>query len=275
MSTMNKNARIIAAAGTLLAALLVVITLGVITLSYVPQTTEWPPRHDGEVALMPPEEFIEVIHEPPAPVHSSAAPAKLPEKVKNTSTPAPASGHHTTDRGKAGDAPSTVTSRQPSPVKEQVKEQPVHAGPTKEEIEAQKQEEARRRASSATASAFNRAKGKNNTESKGREEGDSGAPNGRSQSVSGTGSGTVGGGWSIPGYAKVPATVTGSIKMKVTVDSKGNAVKVAFQGGDAPAATDSRLRAAVEKEVRSRKFTRPDYDNAPETSTAYITYVFK
>ena len=34
------------------------------------------------------------------------------------------------------------------------------------------------------------------------------------------------------------------------------------------------IRAACEREVRSRVFTRSD-DNAPEESTAYITYRFR
>ncbi len=68
--------------------------------------------------------------------------------------------------------------------------------------------------------------------------------------------------------------MTGSIKMMVRIDRTGKVTSVSFQGGDAPAATDSRLRAAVESEVRSRRFTRSD-SNAPDQATAYITYRFK
>lgn len=276
MTTISRP-RLYAAAGTAIAAILALIVLRLWVITYVPQTHEWPPRHDGEVTLMPEEVLVEVVHEPVrvAPRREDAAPAKLPEKQVNKSTPAPETGHHTTDRGPVGDAPATVTTKTPSPVKQQVKEKPAQTGPTKEELEQQRLEEARRKANSATASAFQRSQGKNNTQANGKQEGDTGRPDGRSQSVNGTGTGSVGGGWGLPRYAKVPATVTGSIKVKVTVDRKGNATKVAFVGGDAPAATDTRLRQAVENEVKSRRFTRPNADDAPETATAYITYVFK
>ena len=54
----------------------------------------------------------------------------------------------------------------------------------------------------------------------------------------------------------------------------GRVTSGSYQGGDAPAATDPAVRRAVEAEVRARRFTRAD-DNAPEESTAYITYTFK
>lgn len=273
---MLNRPRIIAAVCTLVLALGLIVFLNLATLRYVAQEHEWPPRHDGEVALMQEEEFVEVVQDrsPVTPSREEAAPVKTEKPQQNRSTPAPATGHNTVDRGKSADAPSTVTSKKPSAVKEQIKEEPKQVGPSKEELEAQKIEEARRKASSATASAFQKANGKNNTEAKGDKEGDTGRPDGRQQSVNGTGTGTVGGGWSMPHYAKVPATVTGSIKVKVTVDRNGNASRVEFIGGDAPAATDTRLRRAVENEVKSRRFSRKS-DDAPETATAYITYVFK
>lgn len=273
---MNKRSQITAAVCTVVVAVLVMVLLRVAHICYVPQEREWPPRHEGEVALMPEEEFVEVVQEsaPVAPSREEAAPAKADKPAKSKSTPAPATGHDTSDKGKAADAPSTVTSKKPSAVKETVKPEPKQVGPSKEEIEKQKQEEARRKASSATASAFQKSNGKNNTEAKGDKEGDTGSPDGASRSVNGSGSGTVGGGWSLPHYAKVPATMTGSIKMKVTVDRSGAATRVDFIGGDAPAATDTRLRRAVEKEVKSRRFTRGG-DDAPDAATAYITYVFR
>lgn len=78
----------------------------------------------------------------------------------------------------------------------------------------------------------------------------------------------------IPAYGKVPSTVTGSVKMMLKIDRTGRVTSVTFQGGDAPAATDPAVRRAVEAEVRARRFTRAD-DNAPEESTAYVTYTFR
>lgn len=269
--------RIIALSITAAVALLIVLLLHVGTLTVGAFDREWPPRHDSDVAIAEVEEqFFDVIQAPPAPSREQASPAPLPEPAVNKSTPAPESGHDVVDRGPAGDAPKTVTSKRPSPVKVKEKEKPRQAGPSKEELERQRAaEEARRRANAATATAFQRSEGKNNTSSSGKTEGDSGRPDGTSATVSGTGTGTVGGGWALPRYAKVPATTTGSIKMMVKVDRDGRVKSVSFQGGDAPAATDARLRRAVEAEVRSRRFTRPTAEDAPPEATAYITYRFK
>lgn len=271
---MNKP-RVIALAATVVIAVGVIVLLFLTTLALDTKPKEWPPQHENEVTMLD-EQYFDVVEDRPVvtPAKEEAAPVKNPEPAKNQSDPAPESGQHMKDVGPVGDAPSTVTSKRPSAVKKQKKEEPKQIGPTKEEIEAQKAAEARRKANSATASAFQRSTGKNNTDSKGKKEGDSGSPTGTSQSVSGTGSGTVSGGWSMPRYAKVPATVTGSIKLMVKIDATGAVKSVSFQGGDAPAATDARLRRAVEAEVRSRRFTRPN-DDAPDQATAYITYRFK
>lgn len=276
---MKNRPRFIALVCTAIIALLIVVLLGTLTISVDTSQREWPPRHDGEVALAPePEEqFFEVIEERPQriPVKEQAAPANNPVKESHKADPMPESGQSTVDKGKVGDAPKTVTSKRKSDVKQKEKAQPKETGPSKEEIEACEREEARRKANSATASAFQRSTGKNNTQSTGKTEGNSGSPEGSSQSVSGTGTGTVNGGWAMPSFAKVPATVTGSIKLMVKINAEGKVVSVSFQGGDAPAATDSRLRRAVEQEVRSRRFTRKNSSDAPDQATAYITYRFK
>ena len=79
----------------------------------------------------------------------------------------------------------------------------------------------------------------------------------------------------MPRYNEVPTTVTGSIELMVKIDRSGKVTSVSFLGGDAPAATNASVRSACEREVRSRRFSRPDPDNAPEESTAYITYRFR
>lgn len=273
----DKRARITALIGTAVTALLIIVLLGCMTLAVDTTPREWPPRHDGEVALAPEEQFVEVIEEKPVvtPSKQEAAPVKNPVKERHKSTPKPESGQSTRDRGPAGDAAAHTTSKRPSAVKKQVKEQPKEVGPTKEQLEEEARKEARRKANSATASAFQRSEGKNNTLAEGRGEGDSGSPRGTNTSVNGTGTGTVGGGWAMPRYAKVPATVTGSIKIQAKINAEGRVTSVSFQGGEPPAATDARLRRAVEQEVRSRRFTRGNAADAPDQATAYITYRFK
>ena len=274
-----RRVRIISAAVTLLFALLSVIVLNLWHISARENLREWPPRHEREIALEPvdDETFFDVVQPSPepSPVRDNPAPAPLPVKANNQSTPQPRTGQHTTDQGAVGDAPTVATSKQPSPVKQKTEPAPVKTGPSKEELEQQARDEARRKANSATSTAFQRSQGANNTASNGRTPGDSGAPDGKSTSTNGTGTGTVGGGWQIPSYARVPSTVTGSIKFIVTVGKDGRVRNITFNGGEPPAAADSRLVAAVKAEINSRRFTRPNAADAPDQATAYIPYRFK
>lgn len=232
---------------------------------------EWPPRNESEVILAE-ENMFDVISDVamPVPTPSDPSPVHNETAENNASSPAPASGDAVRNAGKAAEAPVTATSTRPSPVKT-VPSQPAPSGPSQEEIEA---EEARRKANAAMTSAFARADGNNNTANRGTEEGNSGSPSATASGVNGVGTGTVGGGWSLPSYAKVPSTLTGSISLMVKINREGRVTSVTFQGGDAPAATDARLRRAVENEVKSRRFTRGNTP-APEQATAYITYRFR
>lgn len=235
---------------------------------------EWPPRHDGEVVLAD-EQFFEVINEVPLPLNSVDDPSKVYNEnlENNNSEPAPRTGDATIDKGNPADAPTTVTSRQPAPVKAKT-EEAVKSGPSQAELDAQREEEARRKANAAMSSVFNNASGKDNTSNTGKNPGNSGSPTGTASGINGTGSGNVGGGWIVPSYSKVPSTMTGSIEITAKIDREGKVVSVTFRGGDPPAATDARLRQAVENEVKSRKFTRGK-SPAPEQATAYITYRFR
>ena len=271
-----KRPGVIAAAVTAAIALLCVLLLHQITLAVNTSAREWPPRHDGEIALaeLPDEEhYFDVVTEPAPAAVNDPSPAHNPEVADNKSEAAPQTGHSVADRGKAGDAPRTVTSARRSDVKMRRDDKPAKpAGPSKEELA---REEARRRATAATANAFNRAKGHDNTTNRGAAPGNSGSPSGGESAVNGSGTGTAGGGWVIPRYARVPSTVTGSIKMTLKIDRNGQVTSLTFSGGQPPAATDAALRRAVEREVRSRRFTRTDGSVAPESATAYITYTFR
>jgi len=263
----------IAATTTIIAVILILLTLTAVRLSVAAVDREWPPRRDGSitVAEADDEQYFDVVTEPMAVGHHDPSPAQLPEPEQNHSEAAPASGHDLRDAGPEADAPAVATTRRPSPVKAKA-EEPRKAGPSKEELA---RDEARRRASAATANAFRRARGNDNTAASGSKPGQSGSPDGTSSALNGSGTGTVGGGWVIPQYARVPSTVTGSIKMQVKIDRTGAVTSLSFTGGRPPAATDAALRRAVEREVRSRRFTRTDAATAPPTATAYITYTFR
>lgn len=254
------------------AAVVAWMMLDSITLSLKDKT--WPPKHDSEIVID--DEYVELLDMPlpKTNVVSNPSPAYNEIVENNKAEAAPETGMETVDQGQPGDAPAPVVQSKPSPVKVEKKEKPVKQGPSAEELKKEQEEkEARRRVTALTKNAFANA-GKNNTNNAGKEEGNAGSPKGTQSSVNGSGKGYVGGGWKLPSYNKVPSKLTGSVEMKVIVDRSGNVKSVTFVGGDAPAATDSSVRAACEREVRSRKFSRSDND-APEESTAYITYIFK
>ncbi|MDE6042080.1 MAG: hypothetical protein K2G07_00840 [Muribaculaceae bacterium] len=271
---MTSSKRLYPALITLAVCILIALWLGLGHLDMRRTDREWPPRHHSDITME--EEFAEIIDLPmsPAPAQDNPAPVPLPEHAEGQAEPAPESGHHVDDAGIPAEAPATTASSKPSPVKTTPKK-PEKTGPSKEELEQQRrEEEARRRATANTQNAFRNATGNAAAASTGKKPGQGGAPSDVASALNGRGSGSAGGGWIIPAYAKVPSSVTGSVKMRLTIDRTGRVTSVTFQGGDAPAATDAAVRRAVEAEVRARRFTRHD-DNAPEESTAYITYTFK
>ena len=271
---MNSRSRIYSAVGTALVVALVVAWMMLDTISLGDADKEWPPKHDSEIVID--DEYAELLDlpKPKSPKIADPTPAYNETIENNLAEAAPQTGMEVVDQGQPGDAPETVTQTQPSTVKVEKKPQPKPQGPSAEELKKQKEEaEARRKATSQTQNAFRNA-GKNNADNRAKTEGDAGRPTGSVAAVNGRGTGRVGGGWALPRYNDVPSTVTGSVEMMVKIDRNGKVKSVSFQGGDAPAVTDPKVRAACEREVRSRNFTRSD-DNAPEESTAYVTYRFR
>lgn len=268
----DKRTKTIAIASTALIVALVVLWLVVGHISLPELPPKWPPQH-GKVELAD-EQFFEVV-DIPMPYESAEAPSPVKSDVdaNNLSNPAPASGTDLTNNGPVADAPQPATSSRPSPVKENPAP-PKPVGPTQEEIDAQKAEEARRRADKDMASVFGNAKGGNNTANNGAKEGNSGSPTGTAVGINGTSTGNVGGGWIMPKYAKVEATVTGSIVFRVRIDKNGNVTDITYQGGNPPAATNPQLREAVKREIQQKRFSRTTYP-APDEATATITYIFR
>lgn len=230
----------------------------------------------GEISLA--EEFVEVEDFAPlAPDLGSdeAATAQLPEPSDAQAQPAPESGTDVDNSGTKGEPEPTLTSKTPSPMQVKDKKPEKKPGP---EVDAKKQEEEkiRRQANDQVQNAFAGAQGKHNTRNGTADEGNAGRPEGTAHqgNLTGRGTGSVGGGWAIPRYGAVASPVTGSVKMVVKIDREGRVTSVSLNGGEAPAATNRAVCEACMQEVRSRRFTRPNADDAPETATAYITYNF-
>ncbi len=265
-----KSPRTVAAIVTAAVAVIVILllTLGKLDVHITP----WPPVSDNHTPLAEiDEEFVDLFD--PAPVHANPSPAYAETTVRNNSEAAESAGSDLKDAGEPAPAPPVKTSERPSEIKAPKKETPAKTGPDRK---AQEQEEARRRARKGIADAFKDTKTEDpdNTQSKGQQKGDSGTPEGTASDLSGTGSGTVGGGWIMPRYAKVDSRQTGSIELRAIVDSTGKVVTVDLVGGKAPAAADPALVARCIAEIKRHRFTRTD-DNAPEESTARITYIFR
>ena len=264
---MKKN-EIIALATTAIAALIIIMLLSIGALTFDPATLRQPPRPMAELVEME-EEFVDFFDEPlPARNPSSAV---APENVRRTSEPAEASGHDLADAGDAASPQTVVTTEKESPLQTPKKEVPPTTGPSKKELE----EEARRRARQGISDAFKASeKAVDNTASKGPEKGASGAPDGEHSAVNGSGSGSVGGGWIMPKYAKVSTSQTGRIELLAIIDDKGKVIKIEQTGGKAPAGADAALVAKCIAEVRRHTFTRTDND-APPTAKARIVYTFR
>lgn len=271
---MAERSRIYSLIATVILVAVVVTWMMLDSISLGDADKKWPPKRDSEIVLD--DEYAEIIDLPrPKYVRdANPSPAYHEEVADNKAEAAPQTGFETVDQGTPGEAPEPVTQTAPSEVKVVKQEQPKPQGPSAEELKKQKEEEEARRKATALAQSAFRNNGKNNTTNQGKEPGDAGRPTGGDSALNGTGTGRVGGGWSMPRYAGVPSTVTGSISVILKIDREGNVTSVKFDGGEAPAATDAKVRAAVEREVRSRKFTRSD-NNAPDESTAYITYRFR
>lgn len=270
---MSNRPRIYAIIATVIIAIGIVLWMMFDTLSLSLSDRSWPPKRDSEIVID--DEYAELLDLPLPKQISAPAKAYNETPENNHAGAAPESGMETVDQGQPADAPKPVVQDKPSPVQTKKKDKPAKQGPSAEELKKQQEEEAaRRKATSQTQNAFRNA-GKNNTTNQGKTDGNAGRPDGSESAVNGRGTGRVGGGWSMPRYNTVPSTVTGSVELMVKIDKKGNVISVSFIGGDAPAATSPSVRSACEREVRARRFSRPDPDNAPEEATAYITYKFR
>lgn len=270
----DNRPRIYSAIATALIVFIVLAWMSCSHLSYNAATADSSPR--GEIALA--EEFVEVEDiAPSSPDLGSddAATAHLPEPSDAQAQPAPESGNDVDNSGPAGAPEPALKSAEPSPMQVKDKKQDKKPGP---EVDSKKQEEEkiRRQANDQVQNAFAGAQGKHNTRNGTADEGNAGKPDGKAHqgNLTGRGTGSVGGGWSIPKYAAVPSSVTGSVKMVVKIDREGRVTSVSLNGGEAPAATNAAVCEACIREVKSRRFTRPKADDAPETATAYITYNF-
>lgn len=265
----DNKPRIIAAAATALIVALAVTLMCCTGLAFHPEQA--PERPHVTLDVEEPEEFVEVIEAP----GTNEADALAQASEQKPSQPADPSGPDSDDAGERGPEPKINTSKAEQPVKVKKKEKsPEQIAREKK----QKEEEAiKRKASEDIAGAFSNRKGKHANQAGNTDRGDNGKPDGNAPggTLTGRGTGKAGGGWSLPRYAPVASTLTGSVELEVTIGREGQVEKVAVVGGQAPAATSKQVQQACIAEVRSRRFTRANKADAPASAKAYITYNFR
>lgn len=258
--------KLYSAAATTLIAILLGIWLTIGELSFDTGTLRQPPR--PTTGIIADEEFVDTFD----PISRGLDPAPSEADTRRTADAAPTSGNDIADASESAESPTHATSTLPSPLS-RTSDTKRPSGPV--DNTEQQQQEARRRATSDTRSAFRKTEGRDNTTDRTKQQhGDSGSPEGATSQANGAGTGSVSGGWQMPKYAKVPSTVTGSIILRASVDRNGRAKDIEQTGGEPPAATDRALVRACIAEVSSKTFTRSD-NEPPEHATATITYRFK
>ena len=251
-------------------AAIIVAVLLLVHLSFDPaaMTPSRQPVTAVEEALPEYVDFWESLNSPHP---SDPAPARSPEPANNRAQAAPEGGPNMRDAGSQGQPAPEVTSQREAPVSRRERTEPQQTGPrqpTEEEL-------ARRRANRDIANAFDNPDGNDATNNSGRQPGAAGRPEGSDDTpVNGSGTGTVGGGWIMPSYNKLPSTEVGSVRLRATINREGNVIKVEQVGGNPPASANSALVARCMAEVRTKRYTRTD-DNAPERAIATITYIFR
>lgn len=263
----DNKPRLIAAVATALAIALALVVMCCTYLRYDP--SQAPQLQRASIELD--EEFVEVVEAPGTNEDDALAQAR----EQMPSQPANPSGTDSRDAGERGVEPKLNAAKDEQPVKVKKKEK------TPEQIAREKKEkeeaEIKRKASEEIAGAFSNRKGKHSNEAGTSDKGENGKPEGTAPggTLTGRGTGKVGGGWTLPQYAPVTSTLTGSVELEVTIGRDGSVAKVAVIGGQAPAATSKQVQQACIAEVRSRRFTRANASDAPASAKAYITYNFR
>ena len=267
---MVRSDKIYAIAGTVLFHLIVLLTFLFSYLTYPPAgMDEWPPVPEQEIIMDEIEdlyatgEFVRTgdIPEPAAPVDKPApSDVTVPEPTQDAPD--------LQNAGEAAQQPKVVTSERPSPAK--VKKE--KKGPTKEEIqkekerqEAKRQHQAKKNVEAATSRAFGGDKGK----------GTPGATEGTS--ATGAVTGTPGNGLrgrTLESWTTVHGKKLGTIAIRVKVDSQGRVTSASYSasGSSGTVAADQAMRNQCIARSKECRFSVLE-DSPVQTGT--ITWVVK
>ncbi len=283
-----KRSKEIAALITLLFVFLIGLWLTNATLQWNP-AKQWPPEPEPyiELALEEEETFVEPepIPLPEKVPGDMSAPAQIEETQHVDSKLAPETGTSIVNAGKKATPAKEVTTKKESPVKvAETKEQPKQQGPAVDTKKAA-QEATAKKTNASVSNAFANASAKNNANSGKNDDGKSGTTTGNTASAgpsnstsvtAGVSNGTVGGGWQFPAYSnKIQSSVTGTVVLSLTIDKTGKVTSAKVIGGKAPAGSNKDVQTRCINEARSKRFTRTGTAEAPDESTATLTFIFK
>lgn len=266
----SQRDQLIALAGTALIVILLVLAL-VLAHYRVDITAQedrkWPPVDSSEIVFG--GEYVK-LGDMPFPVEETDN-SPMPDDSR---TDAAVDGTDLADAGDAvAEAPSLVTSQNESTMKVIEKPAPEKAGPTKEEIAERERIKRQKEEAEKQAKIKDRMKSGFSNSKKGK--GEAGSPNGNSNT--GALSGLAGHdlrGRTAEAWGKPASTLSGTVKIKVRVNRKGQVIGTPeYVGGTGPAAANAGVRRSCIAASRQSRFS-VDLE-APAEQTGVITWKFE
>ena len=271
MNNSNKNT-LLAIIATLLFHVLLLLILVSSHLHYT-----WPPKDALQIEQMPQEEimfggeFVQLgnVAQPAHNNLAEASPAEAPEKADDVQLP----GNDLKDAGEAQDRPKeVVTSKQESPMKvtknedDKTKPQGATQSEQAEQDKVKAQQEAQRRRI-ADRMKFGNTSGSGS--------GQTGSPNGNSDSGARSGKPGIGGlgGYTLDVWSRPRSSVEGTIIISVKVNARGNVTSASYAGGSGAAAGNAAARNSCIAAAKASTFSVPK--NTTTDAVGTITYRFE
>lgn len=174
------------------------------------------------------------------------------------------------DAGYEGSAPSTISSKRPSPAKATVKPEPEKRGTTRPD----KNEKERNRAAQEAAERVDKRTNFARSGSDASPAGNTGSPDGNSSS--GASAGTPGfylAGRTLASWTKPTGNAVGSIVVNVKVNRQGQVVSATIGKTSGPVGTSSAARSSCLAAARASRFSV--VEDGPSEQRGTITYRFR
>lgn len=259
---MDRRPKIIALVATLVAALLTLVVLLSLRLTYSSSAMEerrWPPVDSAELLFA--NDFVAA---------GDIAPVEEPDESSPVAESAPSSdSHDMADAGvEAKIAPATTATERPADMTTRKKDETKPKGPVKD---PNTEESSKAKARKETAEAIS-----NRVNFGGASAGGSGksAPEsvGEGTATDGVATAQVGG-RSMEHWSKPTARAIGTIKVRVVVDRQGKVVRADYHSGSGAVAAQQEARASCERAALKSQFSVAL--DGPATQIGYIIYRFK